>query len=380
MSKVAISRLDSYDFEKLYQTIESSLNLLGGLSAFISPGEKVLLKPNLLDGLAPEKAANTHPEFVRAVIRLVKEAGANPYVGDSPGFGPARRAAKGAGILKVCEEEKVEFLNFHEQAELSLGQEFSIKKLFIASDVLKMDKIINLPKLKSHQLTYFTGAVKNLFGLVPGMRKAEYHLKRPARTDFINLLLDIALRFKPALNIMDAILVQEGPHGPMNGDPRQLGLVLASADVLAIDSIAAQIIGIVPKEHQLISMGEKRGLGNIRGIEVLGEDLSAVKVSDFKLVEKGYDAMIPRALPLWLAKYLQTLLLDKVRVEKSKCSHCQRCAKICQAQAISMKNTYPVFDYAKCIRCFCCQEMCPEGAIVLKKSFLGLFIHRIFPH
>ncbi len=378
MSKVSISKLDSYDIEKLYQAIESSLNLLGGISAFISPGEKVLLKPNLLDGLPPERAANTHPEFVRAVIRLVKKTGAKIFVGDSPGFGPAQRAAKGAGILKVCEEENIGFLNFHAQTELSLGQNFSMKKLLIASDVLKMDKIINLPKLKSHQLTYFTGAVKNLFGLVPGMRKAEYHLKRPAREDFINLLLDIALRFKPTLNIMDAILVQEGPHGPMNGDPRQLGLVLASSDALAIDSIAAQIIGIDFKEHQLLSLGEKRGLGNIRGIEVLGEDLSAVKVTDFKLVEKGYDAMLPRALPLWLAKYLQALLLDKVRVEKSKCSHCQRCAEICQAQAISMENTYPTFDYAKCIRCFCCQEMCPAGAIELKKSFLGKIILRIF--
>ena len=193
------------------------------MGAFVRPGERVLLKPNMLSAKAPEKAVTTHPEVLRGVIELVKEAGGIPLVGDSPGIGGFRRVAEKSGILRVIEETGAEPVEFAETVEVA-GQGV-FRRFEIARPYMEADRIINIAKLKTHEMMTMTCAVKNLFGAVVGTGKAAWHLKAGAdRGMFARMLLEIYLLRRPDLNIVDAITAMEG-NGPGSGDPRHVGLL-----------------------------------------------------------------------------------------------------------------------------------------------------------
>ncbi|MEK7850588.1 MAG: DUF362 domain-containing protein, partial [Deltaproteobacteria bacterium] len=175
MSKVVLKRCPDYDPEKVYNSIAESVELLGGISSFVKRGEKLLLKPNLLSAKAVEKAVTTHPAVIEAVIRLVKDSGAKPFIGDSPGIGSAEQVAAKSGIKKVADRYGVQIVNLSDGIQVENRKGKMFKRLDLSKTAYEADGIINLPKLKTHVMMTMTLGVKNLFGCVPGKRKISWH-------------------------------------------------------------------------------------------------------------------------------------------------------------------------------------------------------------
>lgn len=345
----------SYRQDEVRRAVELALEPLGGIEAFVKPGERVLLKPNLLYASAPDRAVTTHPALVQAVAELVVEAGARPILGDSPAIGPWRVVLMRTGMGHVVRKVGVEVADFSRPKRVRGPEGFPFRVLELAEAVLEIDRVINLPKLKTHSMTLMTLAVKNLFGCVPGMRKAGWHLK--AGTDrgfFATLLLEICLLVKPSLTVMDAIVAMEG-DGPSKGTPRPLGVVLASADPLALDRAVMEALGMAPELLPTLQVASERGL--LPEVQWATEPFS---VPDFRLPKT---ADLTWGLPGFVKGPIRRGLLPKPRVDRDRCSGCGRCAEICPPGVVQMAEGFPRVDYDGCIRCYCCQEVCPQGAI-----------------
>lgn len=376
MSSVSITRCASYETQEAYRAVRESIDLLGGMETFVSRGERILLKPNLLAGKPPETAVTTHPEVVRAVIRLVKEAGGVPVVGDSPGLGTALKVADKCGVASVCREEGVELIDLKTLVVAENPDGLTFKRLEVAKEALDCDGIINIPKLKTHAQMFLTLGVKNLFGCVPGKLKPQWHLSAGVESShFAAMLLDLYSFLRPRLTVMDGIVGMEG-NGPGAGDPRKIGLVFAGADAVALDTVVTAVLGAEPHDLPLLKAASIRGLNtDIDGIEVLGEGISSVAVDGFKfppLVSLNF----ADRLPYFLDRRLRRALTSRPSVERLKCTLCNICVQVCPAEVMAKTDRISI-DYDRCIRCYCCQEMCPEGAISpvdgwLKRMIPGL--------
>jgi uncharacterized protein (DUF362 family) len=250
-TKVSFAKCDTYNFKEVFSAVRKAVELVGGISSFVKPGERILLKPNLLSAKEPERHITTHPEVVRALIRLVKEAGATPLLGDSPGGaikGVARVWEK-TGMKKLADEENVELVNFETIGAVEIEIHHpKIKSIHVSKAVLDCDGIINIPKLKTHSLMIFTGCIKNLFGIIPGLRKAEYHKLAPFPDEFGHLLGEIYLYVKDRirLNLVDGIVGMEG-NGPSSGELRKMDVIVAGADGVAVDTAITAMLGFKPK-------------------------------------------------------------------------------------------------------------------------------------
>jgi len=337
------------------------------MGAFVDPGDRVLLKPNLLAGKAPEKAVTTHPEVVREVIELVKAAGGIPLVGDSPGIGGQRWVAEKSGILAAIEAAGAELVEFAYPREMSGSGMF--KRFALADAYLAADKVINLPKLKTHEMMTMTCAVKNLFGAVVGTAKAAWHLKAGAdREMFARMLLEISLLRPPELTIVDAVTAMEG-NGPSSGDPRQVGVLLAGTNPVAVDVIAAEILGIPKKLLYVERAARELGVdGADRStIQTVGLSVEEARVVDFRL---PHISDVQFGLPPFLKNRLRHYLTSRPCAIPEKCRLCGVCVNACPPHAIAIKDGKLVFDYHACIRCFCCRELCPDGALGVREGAL----------
>ena len=368
-AKVSIVSCEEYSPKLLDEKISQALDLIGGLDKFVKPGMKVLLKPNLLSAKAPERAITTHPEIVASVARAVRKLGADVIVGDSPGGAKrgVKRVWENTGMLAIAEREKLELVNFEAQGVVKFEIEDRI--YYLAKPAVEADLIISLPKLKTHVLTLMTGGVKNMFGLIPGFRKGEYHKRAPRPTEFAQIVVDILSLCPPALTIMDAVLSMEG-DGPSSGSPRWTKLILASSDPVAIDVIASEIIGLRPDRVPTTKIASEAGLGMgwTEAIEQVGERLEKVRIADFKLTSNRKMEYIPTVLAKLLGHYVWV----RPAIEKKSCTKCNICATSCPTGALqSNKETIPTFDYGNCINCWCCHELCPSGAVFVNQSWLA---------
>ena len=364
--QVSIAQCTQYQSAQIDEAVEQALLPFGGLSHFIQPGERVLLKLNLLSPVPPERAVTTHPEVVRAVIRLVQACGATPVVGDSPG-GMCTRASflellKITGIQPVLDDTGcASILLDEETTEFSSAQSRVFKRLIVAKAPLQVDKVICLPKLKTHQYMAFTGAVKLLYGYLPGITKVEYHLHAGKdHATFADLLLDIYETFPPTLTIMDAVVGMDG-NGPAHGSPKQIGLMLASDNGPALDFVATNIVGLLPEQVPTIKGAMQRGIGpaSLEEITVQGPALAKIRLTDFQPAAAIHKANIPG----WITK-LSEKFANKPVIDKTTCIRCGKCAANCPPHAITCaKGGLPEITYATCMRCFCCHELCPVGAI-----------------
>ena len=373
MHTVIIERAASYDRPLVKDALIRLLEPLGGIEAFVHPGERVLLKVNLLTGKAPEKAVTTHPDVVRGVIELVQAAGGIPLVGDSPGVGGLKSVAEKTGILAVVEATGARLVEFTNPQEVAGSGIF--KRLALAEAYLAADKVINLPKLKTHEMMTMTCAVKNLFGTVVGTAKAGWHLKAGAdREMFARMLLEIYLLRPPELTIVDAITAMEG-DGPSSGDPRQVGLLLAGTNPVAVDVIAAEIAGIPKKLLYVERVAQTLGLdGADRAtISTRGLPIEEARVASFRL---PHISDVQFGLPPFLKNRLRHYLTSRPCAIPGKCRLCGICADACPPHAISIKDGRLVFDYHACIRCFCCRELCPDGALDVQEGKLLTFIKK----
>ena len=351
MAKVSIVKATYSD-----PGIETLLAPLGGMEKFVKKNDKVLLKVNLLSAKGPEKAVTTHPEFVRAVARAVRKAGGEPSIGDSPAGPFSKRSLtkvyKNSGLQKMAGEEGIP-LNFDTGAKkLDIPNGQRLQRAPVCNFILNADKIIALPKLKTHSLQYMTLACKIMYGVVPGLAKAKYHAQFPRRASFADMMLDILSIAKPHLFIMDGIVGMEG-QGPGNGEPVKMDLVLASTDSVAMDIAVCKILGIEPVSIPALKRAKVRGLWPER-VDYPIQGPEDVAYQGFRLPNTADHLLTGKKTP------------SKSPVITDKCTACGDCERICPKEAVKVQGQMAAVTYSKCIRCFCCHEVCPEDAIILR--------------
>ncbi len=364
---VSLQSLADYDPERVKDALLQLLEPLGGMGRYVKPGQKVLIKPNLLAGKSPDKAVTTHPEIVRQVILLVQNANGIVSVGDSPGLGKPVSVARKCGVLDVIEDTGARFAPFEESVPITL-ETGTYHHLEVAREALEADVIINLPKLKTHQMMGYTGAVKNMFGLVVGMRKVRLHLQ--AGTDkafFALLLLELAEYFKPALSIMDAVVGMEG-NGPGNGDPVQLGALIASPHLVALDTVATAMVGLPERRvwTQRVARQTGRKGVSLDELELYGTPIQALLTTGFR---PAANADINFGLPTPVKNLLKNAITAQPDITH-KCQHCGHCVTHCPSQAMTLADRGVEIDYGRCIRCFCCQELCPHDAVATHQGII----------
>lgn len=373
-TRVSIVRCSDYSNAK--DAIRESLNLIGGLEKIITPGNRVLLKPNVLAARPPEDAVTTHQAIVSAMCELVSEVGGIPVIGDGsgivrPGSTNTSQAFKASGIEDVASGCGAELINFEASGyvEVDVPNSRQFSHLHIAKAVLEADVIISLPKLKTHELTLYTGAVKNFFGTIPQKNRKQAHLLED-RDRFGNAVVDIYSIVKPHLAVMDGVIGMEG-NGPSNGTPVFAGVIMASYDCIALDIVASELIGIDPLKVPTNKAALSRGFGTEHP-EVVGTPLDEVKVR-FKRPEGGTTAYMPS----FLMRILRKRLTVKPFINTSSCALCKACVLNCSAHAIEEAGRTLKINEEKCIQCYCCRELCPNDAVEIKKSFLLKLIARI---
>jgi uncharacterized protein (DUF362 family)/ferredoxin len=371
MSRVALIRCESYEYPVLLEAIKKGISFLGGIGKYVKKDEKILLKINLLTGEVPEKSVCTNPYVVKAVGEIFSEAGADVSYGDSPGFGTTMNSLKRGGFIDICTNIKP--AEFNEGKEILFENAVQNKKLFIARPVLENDGLISLPKLKTHGYQKYTGCIKNQFGCISGLSKAEYHVKLPDVNDFAKMLVDVDRFVRPRLYIMDGISAMEG-NGPRSGNPRKMNVLLFSEDPVALDATACRLINLDPLLVPVIKAGAEAGHGEYKHekIELVGDEFKSFVQDDF-VVDRNTLKPFKKS---GMVTFLSNRFVPRPAIDPEKCIKCGVCVNICpvKPKALSWekgdKTKAPVYDYSLCIRCYCCQEMCPEKAISLKKPFL----------
>jgi uncharacterized protein (DUF362 family) len=255
---VSLIRAQSYDRTHLRQSLETVLEPFGGMAAIVKPGDRVLLKPNLLTGARPTKECVTRPELVHCVAEQVIAAGGKPFLGDGPAFGSALGVAKANGYLPLINELNLPIIEFHGKRYETVGEDFN--HLLLSKEAMEADVVINLPKVKSHVQLTLTMGVKNLFGCVPGKMKAWWHMEAGKDRDrFGTMLVETARTIDPDLTIIDGIIGHEG-NGPSGGEPRELGVLGAAQDVFALDRAIVAILQADPTTIPTLVASQRLGL------------------------------------------------------------------------------------------------------------------------
>ncbi|MBU4304126.1 MAG: DUF362 domain-containing protein [Candidatus Omnitrophica bacterium] len=360
MPQVSVVRCRDYDGGRLFSEVKKSVDLIGGIKRFVKPGQKVLLKPNLLKIAAAPEAVTTHPEFIRAVVRLCKEGGARVLIGDSPGgMVKIGQLYEQNGIAEIAQQENAELVKFD-----AIVHKEGIPFAKIMDEV---DVVISLPKFKTHSLTKITAAVKNVFGLVPGLYKVECHRQAPNHKVFAKMLAKIYGIVRPHLTIVDAVSAMDG-EGPSAGNPYPLGLVVASADAVAVDAVLAKIIGIDPLSVATTYETHSLGLGTaqLTDIDICGEPLESVAVKNFTLPKILALYRLPNGIIRNLVRFIPLI----IGLDRDRCNACGMCKNICPQQAIEVVTARIKMNARRCILCLCCCEICPQNALYLR------FLHR----
>lgn len=294
---VSLIRATSYEREALQESLETLLEPLGGMAAFVKPGNRVLLKPNLLTGARPGKECTTRPELVYAIAQIVMEAGGKPFLGDSPAFGSAKGVAVANGYLPILEELNLPIIEFHAQRYQTVNEGFN--HLLLCKEAMEADVVINLPKVKSHTQLVLTLGVKNLFGCVPGKMKAWWHMEAGKDANrFGEMLVETARAIDPDLTIIDGIIGHEG-NGPSGGEPRPLGVLAASPDVFALDRAMVEILNVPPEQVPTVAASMRLGLvGELDSIHFPHLHPDLLKIDDWQLPDKflPIDFGMPRVI------------------------------------------------------------------------------------
>lgn len=378
-SIVALVRCESYDQSAVKNAVKSGIELLGGIGKFAQPLEKILLKPNILSGADPEKCVTTHPAVLKAVAELFLEMGTRVSYGDSPGIAKAATAARKSKLDNIASDLGLNLADFENGRKTAFSQGFQNKQFVIANGALEADGLVSLPKLKTHGLTRITGAVKNQFGCIPGLLKAEFHVKLPDAFIFSKMLVDLTLLLRPRLYIMDAIMAMEG-NGPGSGTPIPMNLLLFSTDPVAMDATVCRSIDLNPEFVPTNISGLEQGLGTWLAdqIETVGEPVEAFINPKFDVVRKPIQTL-PRNR---LFSFIKNRMVPRPEIDIRLCRRCCTCVQICPVSPkavdwpTSDKSHPPKFQYNHCIRCYCCHETCPEKAISLKTPLTGRVFQR----
>jgi uncharacterized protein (DUF362 family)/NAD-dependent dihydropyrimidine dehydrogenase PreA subunit len=355
---VSIVRCRSYNPGEVGSSVLRAFELLGGISSFVKKGEKVLVKPNMLSGRPPEDGVNTHIELIRAVVRLVKECGGIPLIGDNPGgsMSPAD-VYKSSGFFSLAKEEGIQL---KEAKDVKM-----VRGIPIASYFFECDKIISLPKMKTHSLMCLTGALKNMYGAVTGLNKSQRHKQFPLPEEFSSVLIDVFEAVMPCLVLMDGIIAMDG-DGPAAGTLKDVGLLIAGEDSVAIDSVFSYLIGMNPLDILTTKEASRRGLGQValEDIEIKGESIRECFIKGFRLPRSKKILNLPQSVVKILAGFVRF----GPYINERACKRCRICQETCPVSAITINEKISRIDRRRCIRCMCCHEVCPYNAIGLKRS------------
>jgi len=378
---VSILGCSSYEENKVQEIVDRLLLNLGGIEKFIKSGENVVIKPNFIARKSPNDAATTNPALLLAVTRAVMAIGAHVTIAESPGgpYNPTilKRLYETCGASYVAEKTGCT-LNYDTSYEDIVYHGEVRREFSIISPIVKADKVISVAKLKTHTMTCYTGAVKNLFGTIPGLYKAQYHLERSEKDSFCSMLVDLCQYVNPCLSFIDAVVGMEG-DGPTSGTPREIGAIMASASPYELDLAAVHMVGIGDDEALTVKESLKRGLTcPYDELDMTGDDIDKFAITNFKRARGGEINFLKRMnLPAGLTKKLNRMATARPVFDKKTCVGCGECARCCPPKAIEIVDHFPQVDYESCIKCFCCQELCPQKAVSAKRNFLFSKLFRI---
>lgn len=406
-SKVALVSCGSYEQDKVDAAVRKAIYLLGGFEEIFSDSvdgkaqtlgnakscfalgtqaitkeSRLVLKPNLLAKNPPEKACTTHPAVFAAVGKLLQEDGyMNLKYGDSPGNPVIKpeKIADECGLKEVADRLGIPFGNFEEGIEVELPEGRVADKFVICKEVVETDGVINVCKMKTHQLERITGAVKNTFGCVFGINKASSHARFSTAETFAKMIGDLNNLVMPKLHVMDGIVAMEG-NGPQNGTPKHMGVILASTDPVAIDGLFCHLVDLKPELVPTNVAAAEQGVGTYKDMVVVTEDGEITpEEAAGRYGDKDFNVQRGKEYKgqLQAVRFLVPFLTKKPVVRESKCIGCGICVDSCPVEGKAIHvNVTAFYDYDKCIKCYCCQEMCPEDAITVKKSLLARFADR----
>ena len=374
-----MSACADYQPQNVQTAVSDVLLQLGGLQNFVKPDQKVFIKVNLVREMSPDKHGTTHPEAVIALVNELSKITQNIIVGDSCGGMYTK------GVMNVV-YNKCKMTEIANRTCAKLNDDFdfqtvelngkSLQKCEIINAFTSADVVINFTKLKTHSFAGYTGAVKNLYGLIPGLLKVELHSRFPDLGDFCNLLCDIEqyAKSKIVLHMIDGVIGMEGA-GPTNGKPKFIGQILASPNPYELDVVAVSLFG-KPFDMPLLQVAKERGL--------VSDDLDTIDFDFTTLADKFVDNFdIPEVtsantflnMPKWVKKLAKKYLTKKVKIDKNRCRGCGKCVTHCPAEALQVVDKKAKLKQSKCIRCYCCQELCPFDAVQLKKTFMYRVLH-----
>ena len=380
---VTVVPCDAYEPALAKAALLEALAPLGGLD-FIRPGDKVVVKANLITFLKPDKAATTHPVLLSALSELLRERGAQVVIGDSPG-GPfslsyLKRVYAATGLTD-CEKAGAVLNQNTDIKETDFPEAKVMKHFTYTAYLADCDYIIDFCKLKTHGMMGLTGGCKNMFGAIPGTDKPEYHYRYPNPTDFSRMLVDINAYFKPVLTICDGVMAMEG-NGPSQGKPRKMGLIAASRSPHKLDLVLSALIHMDRSDVPTLEAAFERGLipATVQELAVsegwerfICPSFETIGVKRGLLFTDESKGLVGKA---W-AGILKAAVQPRPQVKGEDCIGCGECFKVCPAKAITMVDRKPAIDYKKCIRCFCCQEFCPIGAMKVRRTGLSKLLERI---
>ena len=384
MNKVSIVPCPDYSEAAVSSALDALLQSLGGFD-WVKQGMTIAIKANLVTFMKPEKAATTHPSLLCQLTRRLVERGARVIVGDSPG-GLYNAAFVGkvysACGLRAVEQCGGELNHDFGQRDADFPDARAAKHFTYTSYLDDADAIINFCKLKSHGMMGLSCAVKNMFGVVPGTMKPEYHYRFPDHAVFADMIVDLNeyFRSKVVLNICDAVVGMEG-NGPTAGDPRHIGALLASRSPYHLDLVAAELIGMKKENVPTLESAYLRGLAPAEAseVDIIG-NIAPLCVPDYKKIlthsSLEFKNFLGGAAGSAVGTLAGKLLRATPKVKKDECIGCGVCYNICPAKAITMKNKIAIIDKPSCIRCFCCQEFCPKGAMKVHRTAIARLLVR----
>ncbi len=372
-NNVSIVPCDSYKQNEIDDAIEKAL---GKINFEIKPRSKILIKPNLVSQNTPEQGSVTHYTLIDFLCRYFQRKNCEVVIGESSSFyikGYTQLAYKTSKIADVAKKYSIPLVAFENEKIVSVPQKNLkfLDELYLPEMINDFDLIVDVPKLKTHMLMRFSGALKNLYGIPPGGYKQLLHLKTKNINEFAEILLDIYQSIKPKiLSVMDGVVGLDGGPAAVLGKPKKVGYILASMNPLALDVVACQIIGYSPEDLPTITLAEKRKLINVKDVQVFGKFNKVI----FDKLQNGPIVDIKKESAL----ITKTYAVPRVT---SKCNLCKKCISRCPTGAYKIENKKLKFDKSKCISCYSCVPICPVGAIKLKEFKMNkffTFVRRIF--
>lgn len=370
MEKVSVVKCDKYDVDRIVEIVEHQFVELEADKPIIKSGDKVVIKPNLVMSRSPEEATTTHPTLIAAIIRAVKKRGGMAIIAESPGGAYTKGALKSiyakTGMTEVCEREGAE-LNFDVgTSEIDSDDGKRVKRFEFINPIITADVVISAAKLKTHGQMTYSGAVKNLFGCVPGLKKPEFHYRFPQKEDFAAMIVDICETVKPSISFIDAVVGMEG-NGPTGGKPKELDCIIASTNPHAADLVGCALIGFPPEKIPTVNDAIEREIcpKSIKDLIILDDGLpeAPIKIKAPDSVSLDFVANMPG----FIKKPINKLFTPHPKIVKSGCVGCGKCAESCPQHTIKIKDGKALIDYSNCIKCFCCHEMCPQKTIKIRR-------------